>query len=406
MFGVGLLATPLQAADNTKLLAYIKNNFSDKLHLTNAQLQQLAWVVDHSRHSHDLEMYIAPQNKTIHIEISRALTRLYCLQLLKSGKKADYDNFISSQLNKPLAFSSFKKLSRYIQQLDSSDYALLEQAVILSAVSLSDHAEELAINVLNNNNSRSNSLDFLADTLRADINIYPLISENKLLYILFPPQTNFRHMLYTEGGISMLKYLRTMIQHQYLDQAKMDLWYAYWIVNIAGFRGHVSYAGSVYLNEPVFQAMTKLKKLLDEMIEAPNANPLVAYLEYRADLLGFTNLPQKDKLLLAHLGCLLRLYTIEEGQDLLAGYTKVADEYKKKLHASFYAGLVDYEQPATTHAPALFGNVLHMLGGDIQRTVKLVVPIYSQALFLRKPGEVVSFYDLSAMESVKKIIKP
>lgn len=402
---------PLYAVENAKLIDYINNNFADKLHLTAAQLQQLAWVVDHFRHSHDLEMCIAPQNKAIHIEIARALTRLYCLELLKSGKKADYDKFISSQINQPLSFSSFKKLSKYIQQLKNSDHELLEQALILSAVSLSGQAEKMAINILNTNYtgasglSGSNSLEFLADTLRADVNIYPLISQNKLLYVLFPPQTNFRHMLYTEGGVSMFKYLRTMIQHQYLDQVKMDLWYAYWIVNIAGFRGHVNYDGSVYLNEPVFQAMTKLKNLLDEMLDTPNANPLVAYLEYRADLLGFTNLPPNEKLLLAHLGSMLRLYTIDDGRELSAGYAKVADEYKKKLHASFYAGLVDYEQPATTHAPALFGNVLQMLDGDIQLTVKLVVPIYSQALFVREPGEVVSFYDLSAMQSVKKIIK-
>lgn len=412
------------ARDQDVLGQYIRQNFPASLQISSAQLAQLTWVLGHDRRSNDMDMQASANG--MHIEIVRAVTRLYCLQLLKSGRAQDYDDFISAQLktneNKTLTFNSFKKLSRHIQKLKSLDYQLLEVATILSAVSLTSQAFTQAKILIDTKPLVADNLEFLSATLRKDPNIYPLtknlvndnISAKKLLYVLFPPQTNFRHMLYTEGGVGMFKYLRTMIKHQYINADEIDLWYAYWLVNIAGFRGHVEHAGSLYLTEPVFQAMNNLKSMLDEMVHAPNFNPLLPYLEYRAELLGFSSLPADEKLMLAHIGAMMRLYTVEEGQQLQIGYTNLNKQLKQELAADFANSLIDYERLTPTYLPALLGNTLVLLNGDINKTVKTVLPIYHRALRqyyqsvangALKPSVPLGFNNLSATKNVQKLIE-
>lgn len=229
-----LRADVIFAQEQDVLGQYIRQNFPASLKISSAQLAQLTWVLGHDRRSNDMDMQASANG--MHIEIVRAVTRLYCLQLLKSGRTQDYDDFISAQLkaneNKTLTFNSFKKLSRHIQKLKSLDYQLLEVATILSAISLTSQAFTQAKILIDTKPLVADNLEFLSATLRKDPNIYPLtknlvndnIAAKKLLYVLFPPQTNFRHMLYTEGGVGMFKYLRTMIKHQYINADEIDLW--------------------------------------------------------------------------------------------------------------------------------------------------------------------------------------
>jgi hypothetical protein len=418
-----MIANCVQAVADVELRAYIQKNYPYKLQISEEQIQQLSWVMGHVRRSYDMDMQAVDNG--VHIEIVRALTRMYCLQLLRSGTADDYTKFIAAQLdanaNSSLTFCSFKKLSKLIQALNALDYELLETATILSAVSLSAEAAKLAQNMLNVDNISNDNLTFLVATIRADQNIYPLIKQitsdkeraRKLLYILFPPQTNFRHMLYTEGGIGMFKNLRTMIQHQYVNADEINLWYAYWVINIAGFRGHIAQNGSLYLTEPVYQAMTTLKTLIDNMFASPNYNPLIPYLEYRAGLLGFANMPQQEKLLLAHLGCLMRLYNVEDGNRLLTGYYLLSRYEKKELLVIFAAQLNDSALITSTYLPALFGNTMALNGGDIKQTVLLTIPLYIHATKLYnqmqvngeiKVGVALSFNLSSASKNIRKII--
>jgi len=408
-----ILASGSSLADDTsRIRDYIRDNFANKLQISEQQIQQLSWIVTHKRRTYEMDRYIKPGQ--MHSEVSRALTRLYCLQLLKSGSKQSYDQFIAAQLVsnqiKPLSFNSFNKLSRHIQELKPLDYELIETSTVMSAVSLSAEASRLAQAAVNVDQV-SDNFEFLSATVRIDANIYPiaakLIQEHdnakKLLYVLFPPQTNFRHMLYTEGGANMFKYLRAMIKHQYIQRAELDLWYAYWITHIAGFRGHIAAEGSVYLTEQVFQAMTQLKAMIDVMLESPNYDPLEPYLEYRAGLLGFTNLPREQRLLLAHLGS---LYTIEDGRSLRTGVQQLSLAHRNQL--------LDPEHVTTTYGPALFANTLDLMDRNIEQTVAIMMPIYCKAIqsykqaAMRggiKAGASLSFSKICATAIIKKIIK-
>ncbi len=411
------------ASDRAILKKFIDQNYAQKLSITPQQIIQLSWVMRHTRRTYDMD-YLAKDSK-MHVEILRALTRLNCLQLLKSGSKIDYDQFVAAQLtgheSRPLNFASFIKLAKYIQNLSEPDYELLQTATILSAVSLSDLAFDKAQHLLNINNSNRDSLQFLASTIRSDSTIYPLIQQfthdkqaaKKLLYVLFPPQTNFRHMLYTEGGADMFKNLRTMIQHQYIKKEELDMWYAYWIVNIAGFRGHVDQNGSQYLTEPVFESMAKLKSLIDLMLDSPNFNPLVPYLQYRSSLLGFSHMPQDQALVLSHLGAMMRLYTVHEGQQLHAGFTSLNNDQQLIYSAEYLRSISNYSTLTVTHVPAFIANTKHLVHGSLKRTIHVVVPIYNELVIKAKmdrdQGRVhdqqLSFNTLSAGYNIRRILE-
>lgn len=404
------------------LRSYIKDNFGTSVTLTSQQITQLAWVMNHSRRTNDMDQKAIESQ--VHIEVLRALTRLYCMQLLKQGDKRAYDSFIIAQVNSKelsiISFHSFKQFSKYIQNLSAEDYELLQTATILSAISLSDQAALLSQNFLIKQELNDN-LDFLATTLRLDANMYPITKKyandraaaKKLLYVLFPPQTNFRHMLYTEGGSSMFHYLRSMIQHQYINQDDLDLWYAYWIINIAGFRGHVSHAGSIYLTEDVARSMSSLKQQIDHMLYSPNYNPLVPYLEFRAQLLGLQNLPEEQRLLLAHLGSLMRMYSIQDGKILLDGFEKLNVNQQRTISRFFMHGLKNNTRQITTYVPALFGNTVTLLNGDKSKAIAVVLPIYSKAIMLYtekiKNGELnpdlaLNFNSFSASKNLRRVI--
>ena len=363
----------LHADDLNSLRQFIKTNFPQDLKVSAEQLQRLSYFLNSDKRRYDLEMKLV--TKDIHIEVVRALTRIHCLQLLYSGTKKDYDKFIKTQLadknSKPLTFNSFKKLSKNIQQLKQEDYKTLETTIILPNLTLPEDDE---------------------------------LADKKILHLLYLPQANFRHMLYTENGANMFKYLRTMIQHQYITATEIDLWYAYWIIHIAGFRGHVAYSGSVYLTEPVYQAMNKLKSLIDQMLDSPNFNPLEPYLEYRADLLGLKQLPQQERLFLAHLGALMRLYNSAEGNQLHRGFKQLDAEQRQQAITYFNDKLLNYDQANQTFMPALFANTLVLTDGDIKRTIKIILPVYNQAVKL-KPNTMLSFNKLSAIENLKQLIQ-
>ena len=379
-------------------------------------MTQLKWVLKQDHATNDQDLQVLQQE--LPIELRRVLTRLYCAKLLRQGTRDAYQQFVAAQQNTAatsLSFSTFNKLGKTIVNLPAHDYEILETAIILAAVSLSQPAAMLARQNMDIEPISHDKLEFMAITLRNSLKLYPLtekISQNnviarKLLYILFPPQTNFQHMLYTEGGIGMFKYLRIMITHGYADNKAMQLLYAYWIVNMAGFRGHISQQGSLYMTENVAQAILKLQSLISEMLEIPNFDPLIPYLEYRARLLGLQDLPHNEKLFITHIGCMLRLYTISDGQRLQKAILQLPLQDYTATMQYFLQGLQDPNQLSIRYAPALFSNSLTSTQGSIEQVIAKILPIYNKAIlnYATKEHQVaISFKKLAAKNNLKYLL--
>lgn len=370
-----------------QIQSYINKNFID-LAVSVEQIEQLSWAFDHKLPTSDLQ----PLKKSTidYVEIDRALTRLYCAKLLRKGDYSAYTYFVQAQVvakaSDILTFVTFNKLAACVQRLSSNQYILLENATILSAVSMSDKSLALVENMITELPTHD-KIEFMAETIRKNMGMYPLIQQgllddkntHRLLSILFAPQTNFRHMLYTEGGIGMFKYLRYMIIHGYVDKESLDLWYAYWIVNISGFRGHVDAHGSLYLTENVARCVDKLSLLVYQMLDIANTNPLVTYLEYRSKQLGFSNLPTNQRLFLTHIACLLRLYNKEDADSLYTIMLKLGDK-TKAIQQYFIMGLHDQNQTIHTHIPAFFANSLYMMNNDLDYMLNIMLPVYNQVI--------------------------
>lgn len=411
-----LLNNNVLANEQDIIRNYIKQNFPANFIVNDAQISQLTWILRHERQTFDMDPIVGKPD--LHVEISRALTRLYCARLLRDGSRNAYNNFVQAQIdmhvNNPLTFTSFNQLARHIQQISAQDYALLETATILSAVSMSKAAAQLAHQAMHNVIDVNDNLEFLAITLRGKNNIYPLADQmsftneaaHKIFYVLFPPHTNFRHMLYTEGGIGMFNYLRAMIAHKFIDKNMLDLWYAHWVINIAGFRGYVNQHGSIYLNENVVQAMEHLRMLIYTMLDDPNFDPLMPYLEYRAKLLGFERLPNDKKWFFTHVGCLLRLYNITDGKRLYDNLTNLSENDIQFLQNSYINGLQDNTQIIHTHVPALFANAI-ALTNDLNLVITKLLPVYNN--ILKQHAELkltnrISFNNLCATQNLQRLL--
>jgi hypothetical protein len=406
-------------ADKIKLIRSIaSNDFPISFKISEDQLTQLSWVLDHNNRSYDMDF--AVNESEIHIEIHRALTRLYCAQLLRIGTVYAYNSFIAAQsetgILQPLQLSSFMLFSKHMQQLTKDDYELIEAATILTSVSMTKPAANLAQQNINVGFKETDALDFISYTVRNSKNLYPITwnildknsNSKRLFYVLFPPNTNFRHMLYTEGGIGMFNYLRAMITHGYITRNELDLWYAFWIVNIAGFRGHIQHNGSLYLTAPVADAMCELKHLVYEMLNNPTYDPLLPYLEYRAKSLGYEHLPREERLFFAHLACLMRIYSISDGQRLYASVTSLPLSSRSVVMQEFYNGLQDANHVYATHVPALFGNALYLENGDIEKVILKILPAYNAILLnyiTSNAKSTLCCNELSAMKNLKVLLQ-
>lgn len=355
--------------------------------LTEVEQQQLAWLNDHKGRCYDMDQHVC--NSEAHIEISRAKTRMRCLELLRAGDRQAYNEFVGAQNNDRLSLATFNKLSAYVADLKEDEYLILRKAVILNAVSLTGKAKVLVPQF----DIPNNSLEFSAAMVRATD------SERKL-YIIFPPQTNFRHMLYAEGGNNMFASLQNMIQLGYMQQRELDLWFANWIVNIAGYRGHINQHGSIYMHEPLAQAMLHLKALLDNMLISPQYSVLDQYLEYRSQLLGLQDLDPEVRVTLAHLGAIMRLYNPQEGRRLYNAYLKLSPVLKNQL-VDFFNNRI-HKKTYITHAPAMFANGMDLTTGDIELVVAKLVPVYAQAINLSE--KTVSLNTLSSAKNVSTLL--
>ncbi|WOG29427.1 hypothetical protein [Endozoicomonas sp. 8E] len=379
-----------QASEAVNLIReYISITYGKDLDITSSQIEQLSWVMDNPNVTPEMSADQLPSN--IHSEVPRALSRLYSLQLLKSGKEKDYDAFILPQrdLDKPvLSLQHFNQLSALIRGLDEESYETLAAAAIISAVTLSPTARARASAVLDTK-LPEDSTRFLSLTAKKATSIYPLAKEVASKYhsdghkftIVFLPDSHLRHMMYDEGSLNMYSTLKEGFRSGTLKPGDLNLWYAYWVDNIAGFRGHISAKGSLYLTENTYRAMNQVKEELDKLQKDPDFNPIPSYLRARARWLNLSNnsgLSTQEIEALGALAAMMRLFTPEEGKQLLKAFSMLPKEQKKLWVDHVQSQLETTEYATPTYGPALMANA--MILSNLAETVEKVLSFYLNAL--------------------------
>lgn len=411
-----LLVSPLMVAENRldPIKEYIHTHFADQLEITREQIEQLSWVL--------VNPVVTPELSTqrssaaIHREVPRALSRLYCLQLLRDGSHQAYKAFVAPQTAPDvprLSEPSFQKFSREIAGLDAVSYQVLQATAILDAVTLSPEARKRAAKALGKP-VPEDSTDFLSVTAPYAEKIYPLArsiitkhpSAARLFEIVYLPHSHLRHMMYNEGSLSMYTVLNTGIQNKSISQDDMNLWYDHWMVNIAGFRGHSEPAGSVYLTQNTWRSMNQLKLLLDRLFREPKLNPMQLYLQKRGQWLQLNTLTRNPNefLALASLGATARLFTRAEGSELYTSFKSLPENQQKQWIQHSRRHLTALASPPATYGPAVYANAIAVAG--LPETVRKVLPVmlrfYEQAEQMRAEGQLAADRPLSFRELARE----
>lgn len=389
---------------------YIQKHFADRLDITQEQIEQLSWVLDNPVFTPELSTQLP--STSIHREVPRALSRLYCLQLLRAGSHDAYEAFVAPQTNPEmprLTEPSFRQLSREIAGLDSVSYEVLRAAAILDAVTLSPEARRRAGKVLDKP-VPEDTVDFRSVTAPYADKIYPLahsiITKDpeaaRLFDIVYLPHSHLRHMMYNEGSLSMYTVLNTGIQNKSISRTDLNLWYDHWVVNIAGFRGHSDPLGSVYLTQNTWRSMNQLKLLLDRLFREPKMNPMQVYLQKRGQWLHLNTLTRNPNefLALASLGATARLFTPAEGRALYTSFKSLPESEQKQWIQYNRKQLTTVDTPSPTYGPAVYANAIAVAG--LPETVRKVLPVmlrvYEEADRMRAEGRLAADIPLSFRE--------
>ena len=417
-----LFIQPALASEPVRVIRdYVKLTYDDRLTISEEQLEQLTWVIDNPVSTP--EMDVRTDQKTVHKEIRRALSRLYCLQLLRSGNPDDYQQFIASQTdshNPKLNRDSFNQMVKLIGSMDAESYEVLQAGAIISAVTLSPTARSKASFVLKEK-LPEDSVQFLSITMAKAMEIYSLARQVIKKYptaarkfeVIFLPDSHLRHMMYNEGSLAMYSTLRRGFADSSVKQNDLDLWYAHWLVNIAGFRGQDGPVGSRYLTQRTFMAMNQVKVSLDKMYRDTKVNPMQIYLQKRSNWLHLSSWTKKpeERQALASLAALLRLFTPQDGKALFTSFRELSAKDQQKWITHVEQQMNVLPEPAPTYAPAVFANAMKEAGlaKTIQKVLPLVINTYSLGQKMRSAGVLgsnvpLSFRVLASETSVQRIL--
>jgi hypothetical protein len=359
--------------------------------LTEKQYEQIDWIDT----SYQTNERIPENEPKIHLHQQRIFARLHFLFLLRQGEVVSYHRFVNGQKEPKLSAEHFTELSKTITQLSEAEY---QQLWIATLTSKSTEANRLAAELLKEN-PPFDAADFLAKVMSQIPEIYPAAAElltqdqyAKAGFSAMFDTGHFRHMMYVEGGPKMFSKLRDKIQNK-MQKKELNLWFAYWLIDITGFRAQTKELGSEYFNDNTYKAVVVLKSHLDKLFAEPQRAILYDYLNDRAKWLGLieassssnaflsgTNL-EIPRLILARIAAMQRLFTPEEKEGLQRGLLrlmeKLGDENYKKLLETLNPLQVT-DEPTPTFGPALLANL--RAERNYEDSIVIGLPVYAKAL--------------------------
>ncbi len=317
-----------KAASLEIILSFAKKNYPD-LSLQPAMLEQLLWLQANSVNTSQSNVQVNKED--VNIEVKRILARLYCFKLLMDGSLSAYLKFTQAQKNTvQLSNAHFKRLSCFIQDLSEASH---ESLLATCFITKSDEAiknvpneqrEELPVD-------SEQFISYMASNFSHVFPICSLITKEavELLPFAFHQGSHARYMLDMEGGNNMFSSLKQAIGSRTMSYEQYNLWFARWIINIAGLDGHLNCNGSVYLTAPVARGIWALKSGLDQLWLNPNYPVIDDYLAFRQREL------QVDNTYVAYLGALMRKYEPTDGVAIQMWFDGLNSEVQREKIQAF-----------------------------------------------------------------------
>ena len=169
-----------------------------------------------------------------------------------------------------------------------------------------------------------------------------------------------------EGGYNMFSTMAAAIRTREISWEQYNLWFARWIINVAGLDGHVNHLGSIYLTEPVAQCIFALKSELDQLWVNPDHQVIDHYLAFRAEQLGVQGA------YVAYLGALMRQYSPVTGHNIQAWYDGLSPLVQQKKLDTFRLQM-ENTRITPTFKPTVLVNLL-----DLKCTVSEALTLFTE----------------------------
>ena len=229
-------------------------------------------------------------------------------------------------------------------------------------------------------------LSQLAPILVKDPFLFP-ITENssdnarKILSKIFWPLMHLRHMLYTEGGITMTQTFADGIRNNTFSRLDFLAWKWRWLTNLFAFHGGPT---AKYYDSETHCLVSMVIAELEKMFDDVEYQYLENYLLARARIAGLTqpelNLTIVEQQFLGHLVAYFHRVNILDnrlGKMVYDGYMAFKNEFQDEGNLSdLYQKHFQDEQTVTpTYVPAIINNAYCIFnekqGEDLLNSIKL-----------------------------------
>ena len=345
--------------------------------LTEDMHRQLYWLYNNSVNTSQSHPQVQHVSSELNQEIKRVLVRLNGLHLLESGTDLAYQEFTVAQpLDDRLSRTDFQYWAEWMQTIVVSPAA--RQCLVASCFITKSDAAVLAAQKLPGPVS-GDSERFITDVVCQSPTLFPMSKyfasdAQELLPFVFLQNSHGRHMLDGEGNRLLYAYLRTQIKQGRITRDQYELWFARWVLNIAGLKGHVDPRGAYYLTQGLATSLRALKHALDTLWDNPDYDVYLAYLTFKQQQLGVSHL------YLASLGALLRKHTAAAGADIQAWFGNLPQATQLQ-YTQAYERCLESLVTAPTYQPVVADNLLG-LGCSIAKTLTLFTQIDAKAMVL------------------------
>ncbi|MDP3559000.1 MAG: hypothetical protein Q8R79_01435 [Legionellaceae bacterium] len=379
------------------------------LMLAPSMINQLSWLQNNSVFTSQAN--VSAPTTSINSEIKRVLSRHYCVTLLIEGTENAYQRFTVAQAGEhTLSRESFSTLSQFISRLSP-----IAQRCLFASCYITKSDEAIRVLHQQNISLPSDSEYFISDLVKNHAGILPICAGASpevlaLLPYAFLKGAHARHILDMEGGYNMLSSIQQAIETQTFSLEQLNLWFARWIINIAGLNGHANPRGSITLTEPVAQCIFALQKEIQTQFwKDPKHRVLDRYLSFRCEQLGVSH-PY-----LARLGALMRRYTRKDGAEIQVWFDSLPIE-TQGIYLQNFTVCLCYTSVTPTYQPTVLENLLALPKQpcSIAEALTIFTELESQATSLYEraredrllsPNTPLSFIELAVQPNLSVIVE-
>lgn len=324
-----------------------------------------------------------------YIEFDRTIMTIHCLKLILDGSHKAYQIFTASQPeDNKLSFESFQTLHLQGQRLLHSKWQgmsmqqmaqAMETALVLGDIGKSEKARKLfspyGTSMPDHDDFYGEAIQVMEKHPRLCPSYAKLSSSGKKLLVEVANLAHYGHITHLEGGIGMFSKLKASAI-PFKDPVALAFDLFVHLCDVAGALGHVNNQSSLVYTEPTHRAMQAMEAAV-KILSNPQKSEwdaYQAYVEVRASWLGLNAADSSDRVL-ARIGAMLRLFTLEEGLVLKEGMNQLEIDIRERISAQLDSKREREIGRTPTYMPALLVNLsnhLHLGSSKEERLLKAI----------------------------------